>query len=148
VVEDEEWRGLVRALGEPDWAKAAELEGAAGRLAHLDEIHEELEAWTRAFDDRELAERLQAEGVAAAPVLNVADLLHDPQYQARKTFIEVEHPLGFRETIYGAYVKNSRTPAHIEPGPAIGRDNEHVFTKLLGLSPERYRELVEQEVIY
>jgi benzylsuccinate CoA-transferase BbsF subunit len=148
VVEDEEWQGLVRALGEPDWARAPELAGAAGRIAHLEEIHDKLGAWTCDFDDRELAERLQAEGVPAAPVLNVADLLHDPQYRARETFVEVEHPLGFRETIYGAYVKTSRSKARVEPGPVIGRDNEHVFTKLLGLSPERYRELVEQEVIY
>jgi len=148
VVEDDEWRGLVRAMGEPDWASAPGLAGAAGRIEHLDEIHEKLGAWTRDFDDRELAERLQAEGVAAAPVLNVADLLHDPQYRARETFVEVEHPLGFRETIYGAYVKTSRSKARVEPGPAMGRDNEHVFTKLLGLSEERYRELVAQEVIF
>ena len=91
---------------------------------------------------------LPLRGVAAAPVLNVADLLRDPHYVARKTFIEVRHPLGFSETIYGAYVKNSRTPARVEPGPAIGRDNEHVFRELLGLSEARYRELVETQVIY
>ena len=54
-------------------------------------------------------------------MLNVADLLHDPHYRARGTFVEVEHPLGFRETIYGAYVKTSE---------------------------ERYRELLTQEVIF
>jgi benzylsuccinate CoA-transferase BbsF subunit len=148
VVEDEEWRGLVRAMGDPDWATAPGLAEAAGRIEHLDEIHDKLGAWTQGFDDRELTERLQAEGVAAAPVLNVADLLHDPQYGARNTFVEVEHPLGFRETIYGAYVKTSRSTARIAPGPAMGQDNEHVFTKLLGLSPERYREMIEQEVIF
>ncbi len=86
--------------------------------------------------------------MAAAPVLNVADLLNDPHYRARGTFIEVRHPLGFRETIYGSYVKTSRTEADVRPGPAIGQDNEHVFRELLGLSQERYRQLVEDEVIY
>jgi len=81
-------------------------------------------------------------------VLNVADLLRDPHYRARGTFVEVEHPLGFRETIYGAYVKTSRTEARVTPGPSIGQDNEYVMKELLGLSEERYRELVEREVIY
>lgn len=148
VVEDEEWRGLTRALGEPEWTRAPELKHGAGRVARIDLIHAELEAWTAGFEAGELAERLQAEGVAAAPVLAVHDLLADPHYAARETFIEVTHPLGFRETIYGAYVKNSRTPAHVKPGPVIGRDNEHVFTRLLGLSREQYQELIDQKVIY
>ena len=88
------------------------------------------------------------DGVAAAPVLNVGDLLHDPQYAARNTFVEVEHPLGFRETIYGAYVKMSRTSPEVRPGPAIGQDNEHAFLEILGLSEERYRDLVARRIIY
>jgi benzylsuccinate CoA-transferase BbsF subunit len=84
----------------------------------------------------------------AAPVLNVADLLGDPHYRARGTFIEVQHPLGFRETIYGAYVKTSRTEANVRTGPRIGQDNDDVFTELLGLPEERYRELVAAQVIY
>ena len=148
VVDDEEWHGLVRAMDRPEWATAPELDSGAGRVERLDAIHEKLAAWTRGFDDRELAEQLQREGVAAAPVLNVADLLEDPHYRARGTFISVRHPLGFDETIYGGYVKMSRTPARVEPGPVMGRDNDFVFKQILGLCEERYRDLVEQQVIY
>jgi benzylsuccinate CoA-transferase BbsF subunit len=45
-------------------------------------------------------------------------------------------------------VKTSRTEARVNPGPIIGQDNEYVMKELLGLSEERYRELVEREVIY
>ena len=79
---------------------------------------------------------------------HVPDLLSDPHYRARETFVEVEHPLGFRETLYGSYVKLSRSPVSVRPGPVIGQDNEMVFKELLGLSEERYRKLVEDEVIY
>jgi crotonobetainyl-CoA:carnitine CoA-transferase CaiB-like acyl-CoA transferase len=148
VATDEEWRGLVAAMGNPDWASGGAYATTAKRLEDIEALHAKLEAWTPDFDDRELAAQLQQHGVAAAPVLNVADLLSDPHYTARNTFVEVEHPLGFRETIYGAYVKTSRTEPRIDPGPAIGQDNEYVLKQLLGLSEERYRELVEQEVIY
>ena len=113
-----------------------------------DALHERLAAWTSQFPDPELAERLQSHGVAAAPVLDVADLLHDPHYRARKTFIEVTHPLGFRETIYGSYIKPSRSVVKMRPGPTIGQDHDHVLKEILGLSERRVRQLIADEVIY
>ncbi len=148
VESDAEWCALRAAMGEPAWAADACFATRAGRVASIDALHAGLAAWTALSDDRELAGRLQAQGVAAAPVLNVADLLADPHYRARGTFIEVQHPLGFRETIYGAYVKTSRSVPDVRPGPVMGRDNEHVFRDILGMSEARYRELVEQQVIY
>ncbi len=56
--------------------------------------------------------------------------------------------MGFRETIYGAYVKTSRTEARVRPGPMIGQDNDYVFKEMLGMSQERYSRLVDDEVIY
>jgi crotonobetainyl-CoA:carnitine CoA-transferase CaiB-like acyl-CoA transferase len=148
VSTDTEWHGLVAAMDHPSWAQAPEFATASGRTRNLDALHERLAAWTRAFDDYRLAERLQQHGVAAAPVLNVADLLRDPHYRARGTFVEVEHPLGFRETIYGAYVKTSRSVVNLHPGPRIGQDNDFVFKELLGIPDERYRRLVAQQIIY
>ena len=148
VSNDREWRGLVAAMGEPEWAAAAEFAGTAARVRNVEALHQRMAAWTPRFDDRELAATLQQHGVAAAPVLNVADLLSDPHFRARGTFVEVEHPLGFHETIYGAYVKTSRTEPRVRPGPWIGQDNEYVFQELLGVPNDRYRELVEQQVIY
>ena len=148
VIADEEWRGLVDAMGSPEWARAAEFADAPRRVRNIDALHERVSEWTRHFDDYALAELLQAHGVAAAPVLNVADLLNSPHFQARGTFVEVEHPLGFRETIYGAYVKTSGFEPAIRPGPMIGQDNERVFKELMQITAERYRQLVEQKVIF
>jgi benzylsuccinate CoA-transferase BbsF subunit len=148
VITEEEWRGLVEAMGNPEWAQAAEFADAAHRLRSIDVLHARLAEWTGRFNDYALAEQLQAHGVAAAPVLNVGDLLHDPHYKARRTFIEVQHPLGFKETIYGAYVKTSGFAPAIRPGPMIGQDNEQVFKGLLGLTAEQYQGFVERKVIF
>ncbi len=148
VTSDAMWRELVAAMDHAAWATAPALATLEGRLAALDDVHSKLAAWTATVDDRALAERLQTAGVAATPVLNVADLLHDPHYTARKTFIEVTHPLGFKETIYGAYVKTSRSEIEVRTGPRIGQDNEKVFKGLLGIDDGRYRQLVEAQTIY
>jgi benzylsuccinate CoA-transferase BbsF subunit len=146
--EESEWVGLVAAMGAPDWAAAPEFSSLSQRIAHTDVLHAKLGEWTAGFDRRELAETLQAAGVAAAPVLGVADLLDDPHYTDRKTFIEVDHPLGYRETIYNAYVKLSQSVPRVTPGPWIGQDNDHVFLDLLGLDEDRYQALKEAQVIY
>jgi benzylsuccinate CoA-transferase BbsF subunit len=148
VLTDDEWYKLKSAMDNPDWAGRAEYVHAAGRVAHAGELHASLAAWTAQFDDYELANTLQSAGVAAAPVLNVGDLLKDPHYKQRGTYIEVTHPLGFKETIYGAYVKTSRTEAAVTPGPVMGRDNEHVFKEILGLPADDYDRLVANQVIY
>jgi len=148
VITEEEWLGLLEAMGRPSWAAEPRFTSREGRVTDIDALHEHVAAWTQEADDRELAARLQRHGVAAAPVLSVADLLSDPHYRARGTFIEVTHPLGFRETIYGGYVKTSGFEPAVRPGPAMGQDNDYVFKELLGLEDARYRQLVESEVIY
>jgi benzylsuccinate CoA-transferase BbsF subunit len=146
--EESEWIGLVAAMETPEWAAAPEFSGLAQRLKNIDALHERIGRWTESLDAREVAEKLQAAGVAAAPVLGVADLLDDPHYTARKTFIEVDHPLGYRETIYNAYVKMSRSVPRVTPGPWIGQDNDRVFLDLLGLDEARYQALKDAQVIY
>jgi benzylsuccinate CoA-transferase BbsF subunit len=148
VFGDEEWRSLATVMGDPAWARAPEFADAAGRIRNIDELHERLSAWTRDFDDHELAQRLQQVGLAATPVSNVADLLNDPHFTARRTFVEVKHPLGFVETIYGMYAKTSSAQPDVRPGPVMGQDNDHVFKDLLGIPEEQYRRLLDEKIIY
>jgi len=148
VVDDAEWRGLVRAMGDPAWAGDDALTTAAGRVARIDALHEKLSAWTKGFDDRVLAARLQEYDVPAAPISSIPDLLLDPQLRARETFVEVDHPLGFRETIYGAYVKTTGFSVDVGPGPCIGQDGERVFREIVGLPDAEYRKLVDEKVIF
>ncbi len=148
VTSENEWRELAAAMGDPAWTREHEFASTAARVENLDALHERIETWTSARDDYELAEMLQRRGVAATPVLDVADLLNDPHFIERGTFPEVIHPLGFKERIYGAYVKTSGVEPVVRPGPVMGQDNEHVFKELLGVSEEDYRRLVDERVIY
>ena len=145
---DAEWAALVAEMGAPVWAVEPALASLAGRVQAIDHLHAEIAKWTHTHHDRALTDRLQAVGIAATPVLKVADLLDDPHYRARDTFIEVRHPLGFDETIYGRYVKMSRTPAVVKPGPVMGQDNDHAFLNILGLDDGEYQSLKESRVIY
>lgn len=147
VEDDDEWRALAEAIGE-DWARADVFATKAGRLAGQDALHARLAEWTRPQAMRALCEKLQARGVAATPVLDIPGLSDDPHFRARGTFVEVDNPLGFRETLYAPYVKMSRSRPQVRPGPSLGQDNERVLKGWLGLSEGEYEELVEKQVIF
>ena len=135
---DAQWLALVGAMGSPEWACDPALATLAGRLEAIDRVHAALGEWTRGFDDRELAQT----------VLNIGDLLDEPHYKARGTFVEVEHPLGFKETIYGSYVKMSRCEAAVRPGPALGADNDRALREILKLSDDEIRRLEQSRIVY
>ncbi|MCB1675318.1 MAG: CoA transferase [Halioglobus sp.] len=148
VVTQQEWQALVQAMDNPEWALQEKYTTLQGRVSHIDELHAALAEWTVHYDDRQLTQRLQEADVAAAPVLSIGDLLDDPHYRARGTYIEVRHPLDYDVTIYGAYVKLSRSEVEVRPGPVIGQDNDYVFKELLGLPEQEYRQLIDDKVIY
>jgi benzylsuccinate CoA-transferase BbsF subunit len=147
VSDDEEWERLVEAMGAPAWASDPQYAHSAGRVAGLEALEERLADWTRGHEKNALSERLQRAGIAATPVLHVGDLLDHPQYRARGTFTEVDHPLGFRETLYDVYVRTTGARFRLRPGPMMGCDNDHVFRELMKLPGDRYRRLVEEKVI-
>lgn len=148
IIDDDEWAGFIEATGNLEWTTDERFTTLASRLDNIGELHEAIAEWTATQNDRELAELLQNHGVAAVPVSSVADLWNDPHFKARGTFFEVTHPLGFPTWIYGDYVKMSQSEVPVKPGPVLGSDNEHVFLDIVGLSRERYDELVEAQVIY
>ncbi len=145
---DEEWRALLAAMRYSGVLATADFATSEQRVARIEEVHRAIEEWTRDREVTAVVELLQEHGVAAAPVTTTAGLATDPHFRARGTFVEVTHPLGFRESIYGAYVKMSRTVPEVRPGPALGQDNEYVFKRLLGLPDERYADLVARQVIF
>ena len=51
-----------------------------------------IQGWTSARSKAEVVGTLATGGVPAAPVNNVAEMVADPQVQAREMFVEVDHP--------------------------------------------------------
>ena len=74
-------------------------------------------------------------GVPAATVNNVAEMVADPQVQAREMFVELEHRVHGPVKITGTPLKMSETPGRVRSlAPDPGEHNEDVFVGLLGYS--------------
>jgi benzylsuccinate CoA-transferase BbsF subunit len=142
VHDDEDWRRLVRAMGEPGWATDAGLATAAGRLARVGEVERRLAEWTSARDAMDAADQLQAAGVEAAPVEDFADLHEDPQLAHRRHFQDVEHTVLGRHPVETHAMRfSAMVPRIHSPAPRLGEHTEHVLRELLGMAAGEFARL-------
>lgn len=137
VNDEEEWRRLAGASGEPDLAVGDE-EGLERAVA----------AWAQAQTPHQALLKLQQADIAAGVVQQEEDLYRDPQLRVRGSITEVTHPdLGRIE--YPAPVHRlGVTPARVKsPAPRLGQDSAAILSEWIGLSATEIDALRLAEVI-
>ena len=134
---DAVWRRFCEILGRDDLARDPAFATAAARRDRRDEIAAIILAWTSTRPRAEVVRLLATAGVPAAPVNNVAEMVADPQVQAREMFVERDHPVYGRLKTTGTPLKLSETPGRIRwLAPMPGEHNEEIFCGLLGHSKD------------
>ncbi len=149
VGDDDQWRALRAALGEPGWAAQARLDSASGRLAAHDMLDRELSAWCRTRTAGSILELLWPAGVAVAPVTweHRQDLL--PPLRERAFFQEVTHPVSGTHPhgSFPACFEYAPSPLHRRPAPTLGQHNAEILAGWAGLTSAQIAELQDAGVI-
>jgi crotonobetainyl-CoA:carnitine CoA-transferase CaiB-like acyl-CoA transferase len=138
----------LRAVGRPELTTDPRFAEAQRRLENAPEIDAIMAEWIgqQTLDDA-MAVFEQA-NVAAAPVYDAPQLIADEQLQARGTYRRIPDAELGEMLVQGPVPRFSATPGGVDHlGPELGAHNDEVYGGLLGLSPERRRELNEQGVI-
>jgi crotonobetainyl-CoA:carnitine CoA-transferase CaiB-like acyl-CoA transferase len=131
------WRRFCEIIGRSDLVRDPGFATAAARRDRRDEIAGIIAAWTGPRTKTEVVATLSTAGVPAAPVNNVAEMVADPQVQAREMFVETDHPIYGRVTTTGTPLKMSETPGRVRwLAPMPGEHNEDVFVGMLGHARE------------
>jgi crotonobetainyl-CoA:carnitine CoA-transferase CaiB-like acyl-CoA transferase len=143
VRDDEDWRRLRAALGDPAWAADRELAAASGRLAHRRQIDARLSAWTRTRAPREVAAVLQSTGVPAGFMQRPEEYEEDPQLRARgflRTF--VQPGLAPRRIEHAPFHSERIPPPANRPAPEPGEHTREICTGLLGIDGDAVDQLL------
>jgi CoA:oxalate CoA-transferase len=131
------WRRFCQIIGKSELADEPKFATTAARRTNQAETAAIIQEWTSAHTKAEVVNTLAEGGVPAAPVNNVAEMVADPQIQAREMFVEVEHPVYGPVKITGTPLKLSETPGRVEHlAPLPGEHNEAIFVGLLGHTKE------------
>ena len=144
---DSIFKRLMRAAGRDDFADDPRLSDNAGRVAHQREVDDAIAQWTRTLDADRVLEILDGAGVPAGPIYSVADMVDDPQYNARGLFETVE-VAGESLKIPALTPKLGHTPgATLWPGPDLGAHNREIYIDTLGLDAAELRSLESDGVV-
>lgn len=132
VVEGPEaWQGLCRILDRADWAAAEDLADRVGRDRRADEIEAAVAEWARLLEPEIAAERLQREGVAAAPVFRADVLAYAEQLSAGGFWPEMERRYVGRHVMPAApFAYDGKRPELRRPAPTLGEHTGEVLREL------------------
>jgi crotonobetainyl-CoA:carnitine CoA-transferase CaiB-like acyl-CoA transferase len=90
---------------------------------------------------------LQKAGVAAGPSVNIQELINDPHCKNRGVFIDQNHPVAGKTTVYRSPWKSALTEEN-PPAPCLGQHNDYVYKELLGMTAAEIERYVNDKVIY
>ena len=149
VATEEEWRGLVKAMGEPGWTGDDRFASRYQRQRNRTQLDEHITLWTETKSPWEATEELQSHGVAAMTLMDAEERLSNPHYRERGLYEYIEHPSLGSEPIFNLMWKLSKTPPSIQRhAPLLGEHNYQVFSELMGMDPEQVSQLEEAQVIW
>ena len=140
---------LCQAMGDPALADDPRYATHIARGQNQDELDQRIDAWTR---DRTVAAVEQAmidHGIPAGRVFTPADMLADPQFQAREAIVDVPHPKWPGLKMQNAFPRFSATPAAIRSiaPQQVGQDNDAVIGPMLTGSDDTIASLVERGIM-
>jgi crotonobetainyl-CoA:carnitine CoA-transferase CaiB-like acyl-CoA transferase len=143
-----EWVALCTAMERPGLATDPRFSTLALRLAHQVELNAEIVKWTHRWEKTALANRLQAAGVPAAPVLNGREVADSAYLDERGFFALLDHPEAGRHRYQGLPIRvNGVTAAATRPAPCFGEHSREVLTEVGGLSDARVDSLVDSGAV-
>jgi CoA:oxalate CoA-transferase len=129
VADDSAYRRLCLTLGREDLAEDARFRDNDLRTRNQEALRAEIIAALAAHTGDEWLEILRAAGLPCGPINTIADVVADPQVQARNMVVEVDDPVAGRVPAFGCPIKLSafEDPRERPPPPALDADRERIL---------------------
>ncbi|MGD8829036.1 MAG: CoA transferase [Pseudomonadales bacterium] len=143
VQTEDQWQSLVSRV-----PALSDFGGLEDRLARVDALDAAIAAWTRTLTASSLMLELQGLGVPAAATRAMANVLREPQLQARRYWQWLDRPVVGNQPNPAAPFRLDSEPIPIRaPAPTLGQHNREVLGDILGLDDDALASLEAQGVI-
>jgi crotonobetainyl-CoA:carnitine CoA-transferase CaiB-like acyl-CoA transferase len=131
TVSDREWEGFARAVQRPELVDAPRFATSAARVENWDERLDLMGEVFRTDTTAHWLERLGAEQVPCAPILECHELLADAQIAANELIEEVDHPQAGRIRHTRPAARFDRTAARIRGfAPTLGQHTDEILAEI------------------
>jgi len=148
VAVEEHWHQLLAAMGRTDLRDDPRFKTNADRVAHLDETHALVGAWTRTLGKMEVFTIAKRYRIPCAPVRDVAEVMHDPHMHERGMLEWIEHDEIGRIVVPTSPLRfHGADAVATTPSPKLGQHNADIYGGWLGLSSDEIANLTRSGVI-
>ena len=131
------WLRIIEVLGAPELNDDRRFCNNLQRMNNLTALQDTLAPLFKVRTSADWLERLEAAGVAAGPILDIAEMHADPQTLARGMITEVEHATVGRMKTLGPPIKFSETPSGVaRSAPVYGQHTREVLREIGYADPE------------
>ncbi len=138
---------VMRLVGRPEFIEEPWFQKGSERAEHADELDEAVGTWISERTTEEVVEAFEEANAAITPIYNIEDIMHDPQYGALDSIIEVDDPELGPIKMQNVLFRLSETPGEVKwSGPRLGEHNQEVYGEL-GIDEERLEELKAEGVV-
>lgn len=148
---DRNYQRLMIAMDRPDLEHDERFVTQVARIHNYEALDEIVSLWTSGLPRAEVLAKLDAAGIAAAPVRTPDEANRDPRVLARHEVVELAHPqYGHTADVFapGVPIVFSATPARMAPASApLAAHNTEIFGGLLGLDEETLARLRNENAI-
>ena len=136
VGSDAQWRGLVEAMGRPDWALDEAYTDQASRWEHREALDERVGAWTSARSKQEVFAACRATGVPCGPVWKLTELVADEHLNARGFYEPISDPDHPSWMVHGwVWRWTDSGPCILAPAPNFGQHTREIPDRAAGRRP-------------
>ena len=148
--QDTVFRRLCQAMGRPELATDERFVDHLARGRNQDELDKLIGDWAAQREPQDIIATLSQAGVISGPINTVAEVVEDPQLQARNMIAD-HWDERVQRNVKGPGVVPvlSETPGTIRNGGSArpGQDNDEVYGRLLGLDAAQLAALREEGVL-
>jgi len=150
VFSNDQWKVFLEAIGREDCLKDPRFQNLGDRLKNENDVEAVVKEWSRNLSTEEALKILRKREVPCDPILEVKEVLEDPQLKSRGMIQELRHPLsgGTGLKAAGFPIRFSELPAqYASPAPLLGQHNDEIYMGLLGFSIEEMEQLRKEGII-
>lgn len=148
---DDQWQNLLRAMGREDLKEDARYRLSASRVQNVREVEALIKDWIKEKTTQEALQILRKNRVPCSPILEIQEVLNDPQLKHRNMIANLVHPIyGKVPGASGAGVPFKFSEIDLQydkPAPILGENNEEIYSQLLGYDGQKLAQLKKEEVI-
>ena len=150
AVGDRACADLAKVMGKPELITDKRFDTQIHRVLNRHEVVELVGEWVESCASIMEADQLLTAGnVPSAPVYNIEQLMKDPQLEARRLLVEIDHPAIGKVKVVNSPFHFSKTKSEVRGrSPKLGEHSSDVLQNLLGYNSEQIDKLYMDKVIY